>query len=334
MSLDQLHRREFITLLGSAAVACPLAARAQQGERVRRIGVLMNKAADDSEGRSEASAFLAALQERGWTLGGNLLIDYRWGAGDANLYRTYAAELVADAPDVLLGEGGTVVGALQRVTRDVPIVFVGTTDPVNRGLVASLSRPGGNTTGFLQFEFGISGKWLELLKEIAPRVTRVAIIRDPTQFSGVGVLAAIQAIAPLLRVDLSPVDARDVDAIESATRDFARQSDGGAIVPPSGVSTKHRDQIIAFTNHYQLPTVYAYRYFVTGGGLISYGPDTNEPYRLAAGYVDRILKGEKPADLPVQAPTKYELVIDLKTAKTLGLDIPPTLLARADEVIE
>src|SRR5215467_2282282 len=226
MHLGQLKRREFITLLGSAAVACPLAARAQQGERVRRIGVLMNKAADDSEGRSEASAFLAALQERGWTLGGNLLIDYRWGAGDANLYRTYAAELVADAPDVLLGEGGTVVGALQRVTRDVPIVFVGTTDPVNRGLVASLSRPGGNTTGFLQFEFGISGKWLELLKEIAPRVTRVAIIRDPTQFSGVGMLAAIQAIAPSLRVELSALDARDTGEIERALTNFTRGHGG------------------------------------------------------------------------------------------------------------
>jgi ABC-type uncharacterized transport system substrate-binding protein len=328
-----MKRREFISLLGGVA-AWPLAARAQQRERMRRNGVLMNKAADDSEGRSEASAFLAALQERGWTLGGNLQIDYRWGAGDANLYRTYAAELVAYAPDVLLGEGGTVVGALQRVTRDVPIVFVGTTDPVNRGLVASLSRPGGNTTGFTTFEYGTSGKWLELLKEVAPRVTRAAIIRDPTQFSGVGVLAALQAIAPLLRIDLIPIDARDVGAIERAIRDFARQSDGGAIVPASGIATKHRDQIIAFTNHYRLPTVYAYRYFVTGGGLISYGPDTNEPYRLAAGYVDRILRGEKPGDLPVQTPTKLELVINLKTAKALGLEVPPTLLARADEVIE
>ena len=328
-----MKRREFITLIGGAA-AWPLAVRAQQSERVRRIGVLMNKAADDSEGRSQAAAFLAALQGRGWTVGGNLQIDYRWGAGDANLYRTYAAELVAHAPEVLLGEGGTVVGALQGVTRDVPIVFVGTTDPVNRGLVASLSRPGGNTTGFLQFEFGISGKWLELLKEIAPRVTRAAIIRDPTQFSGVGVSAAIQAIAPLLRIDLIPIDVRDVGAMERSIRDFARQWDGGAIVPASGIATKHRAPIIAFTNHYRLPTVYAFRYFVTGGGLISYGPDTNEPYRLAAGYVDRILRGEKPAELPVQAPTKYELVINLKTAKALGLTVPPTLLARAEEVIE
>src|SRR5262249_32952521 len=231
---DRVKRREFIALLGGAA-AWPLAARAQQGERMRRIGVLMNKAADDSEGRSEASAFLAALQERGWTLGGNLQIDYRWGAGDANLYRTYAAELVAYAPDVLLGEGGTVVGALQRVTRDVPIVFVGTTDPVNRGLVVSLSRPGGNTTGFTTFEYGTSGKWLELHKEGAPRVTRAAFFRDPPKFSGVGVLAALQAIGPLLRIDLIPIDARDVGAIERAIRDFARQSDGGAIVPASGI---------------------------------------------------------------------------------------------------
>src|SRR5215510_2502717 len=235
-------RRVFITLFGSAAT-WPLAARAQQPQRMRRIGVLMNKAADDAEGRAQVSAFEGALQQRGWKLGGNLQIDYRWSAGDASRYRDYAAELIGQAPDLLLGVGGTVVGALQQATRDVPIVFVGTTDPVNRGLVASLSRPGGNTTGFTTFEYGTSGKWLELLKEFAPRVTRAAIIRDPTQFSGVGVLAALQTIAPLLRIDLIPIDARDVGAIERAIRDFARQSDGGAIVPASGIATKHRDQI-------------------------------------------------------------------------------------------
>jgi putative ABC transport system substrate-binding protein len=234
----------------------------------------------------------------------------------------------------LLAEGGTVVGALQRVTHDVPIVFVGTTDPVSRGLVASLSRPGGNTTGFTQFEFGISGKWLELLKEIAPRVTRAAVIRDPSQFSGVGELAAIQAVAPSLGVDISAIDARDVSEIERAITQFARQSNSGLIVPPSGAAERNRNLIISFANQQRLPAVYGYRYFVTGGGLISYGPDTNEPMRLAAGYVDRILKGEKPGDLPVQEPTKFELVINLKTAKALGLDVSPSLQQRADEVIE
>jgi putative ABC transport system substrate-binding protein len=323
---------------GGAAAAWPLAARAQQGaqqgERMRRIGALMNKAADDAEGRAQVSAFEGALQQRGWKLGGNLQIDYRWSAGDASRYRSYAAELVAQAPDLLLGVGGTVVGALQRATRDVPIVFVGTTDPVNRGLVASLSRPGGNTTGFTQFEFGISGKWLELLKEIAPSVTRAAVIRDPSQFSGVGMLAAIQAIAPSLRVELSALDARDTGEIERALTNFARQPNGGVIVTASAAADHHRDLIITLAKRHRLPTVHAYRYFVTEGGLIAYGPDTNEPFRLAAGYADRILKGEKPGDLPVQEPTRYQLVINLKTAKALGLDIPATVLARADEVIE
>ena len=328
-----MNRRDFIILLGGAA-SWPLAAGAQQPARVRRIGVLMNKTADDSEAQSEISAFVGGLQQRGWMLGGNLQIDYRWGAGVANIYLIYAAELVTHAPDVLLAVGGTVVGALQRITPDVPIVFVETTDPVNRGLVASLARPGGNTTGFTQFEFGISGKWLELLKEIAPRVTRAAVIRDPTQFSGVGELAAIATIAPSLSVETSPIDARDADAIERAIKEFARQSNGGLIVPPSGAAIKHRDLIIALANQHRLPAAYAYRYFITGGGLIAYGPDTNEHCRLAAGYVDRILRGEKPAELPVQPPTKYELVINLKTAKTIGLTVPQTLLARADDVIE
>ena len=329
-----MRRREFITLLSGAAASWPLAAPAQQTDRVRRIGVFSNKTADDAQGRAEASAFEAALQERGWKLGGNLQIDYRWGAGDSNRYPTYAAELVAHTPDLLLAVGGTVVGALQRVTREVPIVFVGATDPVNRGLVASLSRPGGNTTGFMLFEFGISGKWLELLKEIAPRLTRAVVIRDPSEFSGVGELAAIQAVAPSLRVDLNPVDARVTSEIERVLTDFARQPDGGMIVTLSGASIKHRDLIVTLAHKHRLPAIYAERFFVTGGGLISYGPDDIDPYRLAAGYVDRILKGAKPADLPVQAPTKYQLVINLKTARALGIAVPPTLLARADEVIE
>jgi putative ABC transport system substrate-binding protein len=328
-----MRRREFIVLLGGAAV-WPFAARAQHKDQVRHIGLLSNKAADDAQGHAEVSAFEGALQERGWKLGANLQIDYRWGAGDSTRYGTYAAELVAEAPDLLLAVGGTVAGALQRATRDVPIVFVGASDPVNRGLVASLSRPGGNTTGFILFEYGISGKWLELLKEIAPRVTRAVVIRDPSEFSGVGELAAIQAIAPSLRVDLSPVDARDIGTIERALTDFARQADGGIIVTLSGASIKHRDLIIAHANQHRLPAVYAERFFITAGGLISYGPDEIDQYRHAAGYVDRILKGEKPADLPVQAPTKYELVINLKTARALGLDMPATLLARANEVIE
>ena len=328
-----MRRREFIVVVGGAA-AWPLVARAQQQDRVRRIGVLMNKAADDPEGRSEVSAFEGALQKSGWKLGANLQIDYRWGAGESSRYLIYATELVTHGPDVLLAEGGTVVGALQRVTRDVPIVFFGTTDPVNRGLVASLSRPGGNTTGFTQFEFGISGKWLELLKQVAPGVTRTVVIRDPSQFSGVGELAAIQAIAPSLSVDLSPVDARDSGTIQRALTEFARQPNGGLIVTPSGAAERNRELIITFANQHRLPAIFAYSYLVRGGGLISYGPDHLEELRLAAGYVDRILKGEKPADLPVQAPTKIELVINLKTAKALGLTIPASLLASADELIE
>ena len=329
-----MNRRTFIGGIGSAIAGWPTVVHAQQAQR-RRIGVLMNMAADDSQGRSDASTFETALRKYGWKLGDNLQIDYRWGAGDPNLYRKFSDELVSLAPDLLLGIGGTAVGALQRVTRDVPIVFVETTDPVNRGLVASLSRPGGNTTGFTQFEFGISGKWLELLKQIAPDVTHAAVIRDPSQFSGVGELAAIQAIAPLLRLDVSPIDARDTGEIERGIEVFARQPKGGLIVTPSGASIKHRDLIITLASKHRLPAVYTFRYFVTGGGLISYGPDQTEPYRLAAGYIDRILsRGERPSELPVQAATKIELVINLKTAKALGLTIPETLLATADEVIQ
>ena len=328
-----MRRREFIALLIGAA-AWPSAARAQQSDRIRRIGMLSNMSSGDSQGREEAAAFAEALKVHGWISGGNLQIDYRWGAGDGERYRTYAAELVAQAPDVLLAVGGTAVGALQRVTRDITIVFVGASDPVNRGLVASLSRPGGNTTGFTIFEYSICAKWLELLKEIAPRIMRAAVIRDPSEFSGVAEFAAIQAIAPSLSVDLSPIDPRDLDAMERAVRDFARQSNNGLIVTTSGASIKDRDRIIALAAQQRLPAVYASDYFATAGGLISYGPDDIDQYRRAADYVDRIFKGEKPAELPVQAPTKFELVINLKTAKTLGIAVPQTLLARADKLIE
>jgi putative ABC transport system substrate-binding protein len=296
--------------------------------------MLSNMGSDDPQGRQEAAAFADALKAHGWISGGNLQIDYRWGAGDGERYRAYAAELVAQAPDVLLAVGGTVVGALQRATRDIPIVFVGASDPVNRGLVASLSRPGGNTTGFLLFEYSICGKWLELLKEIAPRITRAAVIRDPSEFSGVGEFAAIQSIAPSLGVDLSPIDPRDSGAMERAIRNFAGQSNGSLIVTLSGASIKDRDRIIALAAQQRLPAAYADRFFVTAGGLISYGPDDIDQYRRAADYVDRIFKGEKPAELPVQAPTKFELAINLKTAKTLGIAVPQTLLARADKLIE
>jgi putative tryptophan/tyrosine transport system substrate-binding protein len=326
-------RREFITLLGGAA-AWPLAARAQQGERIRRIGVLMNLAVDDPESQARNAAFLQALQQLGWTDGRNVHIDTRWAAAGADRFRRYAAELVALAPDVILASSNPGVAALQQETRNVPIVFVLVVDPVGSGYVASLARPGGNATGFLLFEYGVSGKWLELLKEIAPRVTRAVVLRDPADTAGVGQFAAIQAVAPSLGVELSPVDVRDAGEIERAVAAFAGRSNSGLIATPSPSQGVHRELIIALAARHQLPAVYAQRYMVTAGGLISYGPDRVDPYRRAAGYVDRILKGEKPADLPVQAPTKYELVINLKTAKALGLEVPPTLLARADEVIE
>jgi putative ABC transport system substrate-binding protein len=328
-----MKRREFISLLGGAA-AWPLAARAQQSEHVRRIGVLHDYTEADPDGRAQVAAFRGELQKLGWTEGGSARIDYRSGAADADLVRTYAAEMVALGPDVVLAAGGTIVAALQRASRSVPIVFVNVTDPVGGGLVASLARPGGNATGFTQFEFGISAKWMELLKEIAPGITRVAVIRDPTARSGGGQLGAIQAVAPSLGVELRPLDARDADAIERDLLAFSRDAKGGLIVTTSRLARVHRELIISLAARHHLPAIYAFRVYVAGGGLISYGPDSTDPYRRAAGYVDRILKGEKPADLPVQAPTKYELVINLKTAKALGLDVPPTLLARADEVIE
>jgi putative ABC transport system substrate-binding protein len=329
-----MRRREFISLLGGAAAAWPLAARAQQTGPVRRIGVLMSLAADDPEMKARLAAFLQGLQELGWTDGRNVRIDTRSTAGDAERIRRYAAELVALAPDVILAAGGQVVGGLLQATRTVPIVFTQTPDPVGAGFVASLARPGGNATGFTQFEYGISGKWLELLKEIAPRVTRAAVLRDPTIPEGIGQFAIIQAVAPSFGVELRTVDVRDAGEIERAVAAFALGSNGGLIVPASGMANVHRELIITLAARHRLPAVYPFRFYVTGGGLISYGPDSIDPHRRAAGYVDRILKGEKPADLPVQSPTKYELVLNLKTAKALGLDVPPTLLARADEVFE
>jgi putative tryptophan/tyrosine transport system substrate-binding protein len=328
-----MRRREFIAVIIAVAVGLPHFVCAQQ-MGTKRIGVLMNKTADDAQGRGEVSAFETALQQRGWKTGQNVQIEYRFGGGDLNLYRKFATELVRLSPDLLFGVGGTVVGALQQATQTVPIVFVETTDPVSRGLVASLSRPGGNTTGFTQFEFGISGKWLELLKQIVPGLTRALIVRDPSEFSGVGELAAIQAIAPSLGVELTALDPRNTSEIGRVIADFAHHPNSGMVVTPSGTSIKHRKLIISLANQSRLPAIYAYSYFVTDGGLISYGPDEAEPYGLAAGYIDRILKGEQPSDLPVQAPTKIELAINLKTAKALGLTIPPSLLGAANIAIE
>jgi putative tryptophan/tyrosine transport system substrate-binding protein len=330
-----MRRREFITLIGGAAVAWPLAARAQQREQMRRIGVLMNLGSDDAEGQARNAAFLQGLQELGWTVGRNVRIEYRWGAGDAELFRRYASELVALAPDVILAVGAAVVPSLLQATRTVPIVFTGTPDPVGAGFVESLARPGGNVTGFTPFlEFGISAKWLELLKEIAPHVTRAAVIRDPAIAAGVGQLGAIQSVAPSLGMELRPLGVRDAGEIERTITAFAHSPNGGLIVTGSTLVVVHRNLIVTLAARHRLPAVYPFRYFAAAGGLLSYGPANIEEYRLAAGYVDRILKGEKPADLPVQAPTKYELVINLKTARALGLDIPTTVLARADEVIE
>ena len=331
-----MKRREFITLLGgAAAVAWPLAARAQQPERVRRIGVLMASAADDLESQARIAAFLQGLQQLGWADGRNVRIDTRWATTDADDIRRHAAELAALAPDVLVAATGTVTAApLLQATRTVPIVFVQVIDPVGAGFVVSLARPGGNATGFTIYEYGMSGKWLELLKEIAPRMARAAVLRDPAIASGIGQFAAAQAVAPSLGVELSPVDVRDAGEIDRAVTAFARSPNGGLIVTASALATRHRDLIIALAARHRLPAVYSLRFFVAAGGLISYGPDSIDPYRRAAGYVDRILKGEKPADLPVQAPTKYALVLNLKTANALGLDIPTTVLSRADEVIE
>jgi putative ABC transport system substrate-binding protein len=328
----KMKRREFITLLGSAA-AWPLASSAQQADRVRRIGALMTQAADDPEGQSRLLALAQGLQESGWTIGRNVRIDTRWGAGDAERYRRYAAELVALAPDVILVNGPAALAQLQQATRSLPIVFTNVTDPVGACFVVSVARPGGNATGFMLSEYSTSGKSVELLKEIAPRVTRAAILRDPTLTSSVAQFAAIQSAAASLGVELSPIDMRNTGEIERTIAAFARAPNGGLIVTTGGSSTR-RSLIVTLAARHRLPAVYPFRYYVADGGLISYGPDPIDPYRRAAGYVDRILKGEKPADLPVQAPTKYDLVLNLKTAKALGLDVPPTLLSVADEVIE
>jgi putative ABC transport system substrate-binding protein len=329
-----VNRRQFITLLGGAAVALPLAAQAQQAGGMRRIGVLMNSAADDPESQVRLTAFVQELQRLGWIIDRNVQIEARWSAADVSTLRRHAAELAALAPDAILaGVGGTVAPLLQA-TRTVPIVFAQSIDPVGTGFVASLARPGGNVTGFTQFEYSLAGKWPELLKEVAPRVTRAAILREPSTSAGIGQWAVVQATAQSFGMELSPVAVREAGEIERGVSEFARGSNGGLIVVVGASATNHRQLIIAQAARHRLPAVYPSRDFVVGGGLISYGPDVVGQYRRAAGYVDRILKGEKPGDLPVQAPVKYELVINLKTAKALGLTIPPMLLARADEVIE
>jgi putative ABC transport system substrate-binding protein len=329
-----MRRREFILALGGAAVTWPLGARAQQPDRMRRIGILLAATADDAEFQTRVGAFLQGLQQSGWTIGRNVRIDTRWATTNAAEIRRHAAELAALALDVILAHGASTVGPLLQATRTVPIVFPVVGDPVASGFVDSLARPGGNATGFLSFEYSLSGKWLELLKEIAPGVTRVAVLRDATTPSGPGQFGAIQAVAPSLRVEVNPVNMRDAKEIERAVAAFARSPNGGLIVTGSGLAQVHRNLIVTLAARHKLPAVYFERFFVAAGGLISYGPDFVDMYRRAAGYVDRILKGEKPADLPVQAPTKYQLVINLKTAKALGLTVPPSVLARADEVIE
>ena len=332
MQLGQLKRREF-TLLGGAT-ARPLAVRAQHSERIRRIGVLQGLAANDPEGQDRFDALLHALQQLGWTDGRNIQIVHWFTGGDADRARTYAAELVALAPDLILTSGASTLGVMLQVNRAVPVVFVGAADPVGAGFVDSLAHPGGNATGFTSYEYSMSAKWLELLKEMAPGVRRVAVLRDPAISAGTGQFGSIQTAAPSLGVELTPINVRDATEIERSVTAFARSGNGGLIVTTSASVLAHRDLIISLAARHKLPAVYYARFYVTNGGLASYGPDYVDQYRRAASYVDRILKGEKPANLPVQAPTKYELVINLKTAKALDIDVPPTLLARADEVIE
>jgi len=329
-----IQRREFITLVGGAAATWPLTARAQQGERMRRVGMLLPATTDDSEYPVLVNAFVLELRRLGWVDGRNIRIDSRWAGGSAETNRRYAEELVALAPDVIMAAGNSAAGPLLRVTRSIPIVFTIVPDPVGAGLVDSLARPGGNATGFTSFAYDIGGKWLELLKEIAPRVTRLAVIRDSATIAGVGRWSAIQTAAPSFGMEASPINLRDARELERTVSTFARSANGGLIVTSSGLAITHREMIVMLAAKHQLPAVYYSRGFVAAGGLISYGSDRVDQFRSAAGYVDRILKGDKPADIPVQEPTKYELVINLKTAKALGLDVPPTLLARADEVIE
>jgi len=328
-----MRRREFFALLGGAA-SWPLLARAQQAERVKRIGVLWNFRANDPEAQARLAAFAQALSKLGWIEGGNLHTEIRWAGDNSDLYRRYAEELVAMTPDVILASGGQSVEALQRVTRSTPIIFANVIDPVGEGFITSLSRPGGNTTGFLPFEYSIAGKWLDLLRELAPAVTRVAVLRDPSYAACIGQFAAIQSATSSSGVELSAVDERDAGEIERAIAAFAREPNGGVIITASSASVTHRNFIISLLTRYRLPNVYPFKYYPTGGGLASYGPEPIENIPPAAGYVDRILKGERPADLPVQVPTKYKLVINLKTAKAFGLNVPQTLLASADEVIE
>jgi putative tryptophan/tyrosine transport system substrate-binding protein len=329
-----MKRRKFIALIGGAAATWPLATHAQQSERMRHVGVLMPLAADDPQGQARIAAFQQGLQQSGWTDGRNVLIDTRWTRGNADDIRKYAAELATLAPDIILATGSASTGPLLQATRIVPIVFVIVPDPVGAGFVDSLARPGGNATGFTSFEYGIGAKWVELLKEIAPRVTRAAVLRDPAITAGIGQFGAIQSVAPSVGVEVSPVNLRDAGEIERAVAAFASTPNGGLIITGSPLSVVHSDLIIKLAMRYKLPAVYFEHFFVTAGGLISYGPDFIDQYRRAAAYVDRILRGEKPADLPVQAPSKYELAINLKTAKALGLTIPQSILARADEVTE
>ena len=330
-----MRRREFVGLCGAVVATWPIALRAQQGERVRRIGVLMASTLDDPESQARIAAFQQSLQQLGWIDGRNVSIDTRWATTNPDDIRRHAAELAALTPDVILaGTGTATVAPLLQATRTVPIVFALVIDPVGAGFVDSLARPGGNATGFTVFEYGMSGKWLELLKQLSPAVTRAAVLRDPTIASGIGQFAAVQAVAPSLGVDLSAVDVRDAGEIERAITAFARSSNGGLIVTANALATRHRELIITLAAQHRLPAVYLYRRFVDDGGLVSYGPDFVDQYRQAAGYIDRVLKGEKPAEMPVQAPIKYGIVINLKTIKSLGLTVPPAVLARADEAIE
>jgi len=330
-----MRRREFLGVLGGAAAAWPLTARAQQPGGMRHIGVLVGaQTVDAPESQANFAAFLQGLQQLGWGEGRNVQIDYRWGLGNADSVRKYAIELAAATPDVILASGTSTIGPLLQATRTVPIVFVNVADPVGAGFVDSLARPGGNITGFLQFEYGLSGKWLELLKQIAPNVTRVAVLRDPAITAGIGQFAIIQSVASSIGVEVSPVNVRDAVEIERAVTAFAQSANGGLVATTSALTLLHRDLIIALAARHRLPAVYGRRIYAATGGLISYGTDLVDQYRRAAGYIDRILKGEKPADLPVQAPTKYDLIINLKTAKALGITVPPSVLARADEVIE
>ena len=328
-----MRRREFLGVLAGAVAVLPRVARAQQGERVRRVGVLMPFTANDPEAQARNALFEQSLRELGWMVGRDLQIDYRWPGGEAASIRRDATELVALAPDVIMTVGSLTMGPMQQATQTIPIVFVNLADPVGAGFVQSLARPGGNATGFTNYEYSMSGKWVELLKQIAPNVKRVAILRDPTSAAGIGQFSAIQSAAQSLGVNLTPVSVRDAGEIERGVTEFARSDNGGLIVTSGGTAFR-RDLIIGLASRHKLPAVYPFRYYAKDGGLITYGPDPRDSVRHAAAYVDRILKGEKPADMPVQAPTTYELVINLKTAKALGLTVPPSLLARADEVIE